>query len=41
VKQSKGNTCADAQLSSWIGNVDALVEGVEKVSFWGSMTRKR
>lgn len=24
-------------LGSWLGNVDQLVDGVERVSFWGSV----
>ena len=28
-------------LGSWLGNVDQLVAGVERVSFWGSDSGKR
>jgi hypothetical protein len=30
----------DEQLGMWLGNVDALVQGVEKVSFWGSVPKR-
>jgi len=33
-------TYADEQLGQWLGNVDAMVQGVEKVSFWGSVPKR-
>lgn len=30
----------DDQLGMWLGNVDQLVQGVEKVSFWGSIGKR-